>query len=73
LSLVDGDPLEAPEHVQASNALLWATNRQRWRPCSTAQSLMAYDAPDTDTDWEVVGIETDGGRSAGNPETRLGE
>jgi len=34
---------------------------------------MAYDAPDTDTDWEVVGIETDGGRSAGNPETRLGE
>ena len=56
----DDDPLEAPEHVQAANALLWATNRQRWRPCSTAQSLMAYDAPDTATDWEVVGIETNG-------------
>jgi hypothetical protein len=56
----DDDPLDAPEHVQAANALLWATNRQRWRPCSTAQSLMAYSGPDADTDWEVVGIETNG-------------
>jgi hypothetical protein len=56
------DPLDAPEHVQAANALLWATNRQRWRPCSTAQSLMAYDGSDTATDWEVVGIETNGER-----------
>jgi hypothetical protein len=56
----DDDPLDAPEHVQAANALLWATNRQRWRPCSTAQSLMAYSGPDTATDWEVVGIETNG-------------
>jgi len=56
----DDDPLGAPEHVQAANALLWATNRQRWRPCSTAQSLMAYDGPDNATDWEVVGIETNG-------------
>ena len=55
----DDDPLDAPEHVQAANALFWATNRQRWRPCSTAQSLMAYSAPDTATDWEVVGIEKD--------------
>jgi len=56
----EDDPLDAPEHVQAANALLWATNRQRWRPCSTAQSLMAYDAPDTASDWQVVGIETNG-------------
>jgi len=56
----DDDPLDAPEHVQAANAILWSTNRQRWRPCSTAQSLMAYSGPDTDTDWEVVGIEDDG-------------
>jgi Putative rep protein (DUF1424). len=56
----DDDPLEAPEHVQAANALLWATNRQRWRPCSTAQFLMAYSGPDTATDWQVVGIETNG-------------
>jgi hypothetical protein len=54
------DPLDAPEHLQAANAVLWATNRQRWRPCSTAQSLMAYSGPDADTDWEVVGIETNG-------------
>ena len=56
----DDDPLQAPEHVQAANALLWATNRQRWRPCSTAQSLMAYSVPDTATDWQLVGIEKDG-------------
>ena len=57
----DGDPLNEPEHVQAANALLWATNRQRWRPCSTAQSLMSYDGDDTATDWDVVGIETKDG------------
>ena len=56
----DDDPLDAPEHVQAANALLWSTNRQRWRPCSTAQSFMAYDAPDLDTDWQLVGVERDG-------------
>jgi hypothetical protein len=64
----DDDPLQAPEHVQAANALLWATNRQRWRPCSTAQSLMAYDAPDTATDWQLVGIEKDGEFIPANPE-----
>ena len=64
----DDDPLEAPEHVQAANALLWATNRQRWRPCSTAQSLMAYSGPDADTDWEVVGIEDDGEFISVDPE-----
>ena len=56
----DDEPLEAPEHVQAANALLWATNRQRWRPCQTAQSLMAYDGPEPASDWQVVGIEQDG-------------
>jgi len=62
------DPLEAPEHVQAANAVLWSTNRQRWRPCSTAQSLMAYSGPDADTDWEVVGIEDDGEFISVDPE-----
>ena len=56
----DDSPLNAPEHVQAANALLWATNRQRWRPCQTAQQFMAYDPPDRVTDWELVGIEKDG-------------
>lgn len=56
----DDDPLEEPEHVQASNALLWATNRQRWRPCQTAQEFMAYEPPETDGEWTLVGIEKDG-------------
>ena len=64
----DDDPLDAPEHVQAANALLWATNRQRWRPCSTAQSLMAYSAPDTATDWQLVGLEKDGEFIPADPE-----
>jgi len=64
----DDDPLDAPEHVQAANAVLWATNRQRWRPCSTAQSLMAYSAPDTATDWQLVGLEKDGEFIPADPE-----
>ena len=61
LGTYDGDdPLDLPEHQQAANALLWSTNRQRWRPCQTAQSLMAYDPPETASDWEFVGIERSG-------------
>lgn len=56
----DDDPLDEPEHVQASNTVLWATNRQRWRPCQTAQQFMAYDPPETDGEWRLVGIEKDG-------------
>ena len=68
LGTFGGDPLDLPEHVQAANAVLWSTNRQRWRPCSTAQSLMAYSGPDADTDWEVVGIEDDGEFISVDPE-----
>ena len=56
----DDDPLDAPEHVQASNTVLWATNRQRWRPCQTAQEFMAYEPPETDGEWSLVAIEKDG-------------
>ena len=56
----DDDPLDEPEHVQASNAILWATGRQRWRPCQTAQQFMKYDGPEKATDWEYIGIEKDG-------------
>lgn len=56
----DDDPLQEPEHVQAANALLWATGRQRWRPCQTAQEMMAYDPPETATQWSLAGIEKDG-------------
>ena len=54
------DPLGLPEHVQAANALLWATNRQRWRPSNGAQQHMATDPRDPDSDWQLVGIETNG-------------
>jgi len=56
----DGEgPLDAPEHVQMSNAILWADERQRWRPSNGAQEFMAYDGPDDPevSDWELVGIE----------------
>ena len=56
----DDDPLEEPEHVQAANAVLWATQRQRWRPCQTAQKYMSYDPPETDGEWRLIGIEKDG-------------
>jgi hypothetical protein len=53
------DPLEAAEHVQQSNAVLWATERQRWRPSNGAQYYMrAYpeEDPDAPSPWELEGI-----------------
>jgi len=54
------DPLDLPEHVQAANALLWSTGRQRWRPSNGAQQFMTTDPRDPDSDWQLVGIEKDG-------------
>jgi hypothetical protein len=54
------DPLDQAEHVQASNALLWATERQRWRPSNGAQQYMKTPQRDeTATTWELAGIERD--------------
>jgi len=54
------DPLEAPEHIQSANALLWSTGRQRWRPSNGAQQYMATDPRDPNSDWQLVGIKKDG-------------
>jgi hypothetical protein len=54
------DPLGLPEHIQSANAVLWATNRQRWRPSNGAQQHMSTDPRDPDSDWQLVGIETNG-------------
>lgn len=62
------DPLNAPEYVQASNAVLWATERQRWRPCQTAQQIMAADQPEPSDDWELTAVEIDGERRPVDPE-----
>jgi hypothetical protein len=53
------DPLDADDHVQMANALLWATGRQRWRPSNGAQQYMAgeYSDPGGDSPWELVGID----------------
>ena len=51
------DPLEQPEHVQKANAVLWATEKQRWRPSNGAQEYMATNQSPPDPDWELVGIE----------------
>ena len=56
----DDDPLDAPEHVQAANALLWSTGRQRWRPSNGAQAYMAADARESAEDWHLTGIEKGG-------------
>ena len=50
-------PLEAPDHVQMSNTVLWATGKQRWRPSQGAQQYMkAYPKEDDESDWELIGI-----------------
>jgi len=60
LGTFGGDPLDLPEHLQAANAVLWSTGRQRWRPSNGAQQYMATDPRDPDSDWQLVGIEKDG-------------
>jgi hypothetical protein len=57
------DPLEAPEHQQMANAVLWATGKQRWRPSQEsshgkgAQSYMASFQKESDeSPWKLVGI-----------------
>jgi len=62
------DPLDLPEHVQSANSVLWATNRQRWRPSNGAQQYMATDPRDPDSDWQLVGIEKDGEFIPADPE-----
>ncbi|MDB9281786.1 hypothetical protein PN415_18365 [Halorubrum ezzemoulense] len=62
------DPLDQPEHVQAANALLWATGRQRWRPSNGAQSYMATEPREPDSEWSVVGVEVDGEFRPADPE-----
>jgi hypothetical protein len=56
------EALSQPDHVQAANAVLWATQRQRWRPSNGAQSYMTHE-PEVDDDgeeWHLEGIERDG-------------
>jgi hypothetical protein len=53
------DPLDLPDHVQMSNAVLWATGKQRWRPSNGAQQYMkAYpkEDPDEESPWELAGM-----------------
>ena len=54
------DPLEAPDHQQMSNAVLWATGKQRWRPSQGAQSYMASETPEDpdsgESPWKLKGI-----------------
>jgi hypothetical protein len=50
------DPAEQPENVQAADALLWATSRQRWRPSNGAQSYMATEPRDGDSEWSIIGV-----------------
>jgi len=62
------DPREEPAHVQAFNAVLWATGRQRWRPSNGAQEYMATEPREGASAWEMVGVEVDGEFMAADPE-----
>jgi len=55
------DPLDAPDHQQAANAVLWSTGRQRWRPSQGAQEYMATNRGEEASTWEFVGIEDEAG------------
>jgi hypothetical protein len=64
LGTYSGDPLDAPEHQQMANAVLWATGRQRWRPSQGAQSYMATNRGfdhGIESPWKFVGIQSGDG------------
>ncbi|MDG5821944.1 hypothetical protein QA609_24535, partial [Natronococcus sp. A-GB7] len=63
LGIYEGDALEAAEHVQAFNAVLWATGHQRWRPSNGAQRHMAQARLKGKTAWELIGVTYDGGET----------
>ena len=55
--------LEAEDHILTGYALLWATERRRWRPSNGAQSYMAQKREEDPlpSEWEFVGIEDGAG------------
>ena len=52
------EALEAPDHQQKANAVLWATGKRRWRPSRGAQEYMATNRGDDEgvSEWELVGM-----------------
>lgn len=58
------DPLDAPEHVQRFNALLWATGRRRWSVSQGAQEYMTLDLDEQDDleQWHLTHFEIRGER-----------
>lgn len=57
----EDDPLDQDEHVQMANTVLWATGKQRWRPCQEAQKYMAADNRLPSGEWELIAIEDENG------------
>lgn len=50
------DPIDEDEVVQMANAVLWATERRRWRPSAGAQEYMATNRGEGSSEWSLVGI-----------------
>lgn len=51
------EALDAPEHEQRFDALLWATGRRRWSLSNGAQEWAAFEAPEAEGEWELTKIE----------------
>ena len=45
------EPLDAPEHVQRFNALLWATGTRRWSVSNGAQEYMSFEPPEHESEY----------------------
>ena len=69
------DAIEAPEHEQRFDALLWATGRRRWSMSDGAQEWAAFEEPEAEGEWELTKIEVRGAeypiRDGGEPVTML--
>lgn len=58
LGQYEEDPLEADEHIQAANAILWAAERRQTGASDRLREFMQWDAPDdpVEGDWQLTAI-----------------
>jgi hypothetical protein len=55
------DPLDAPEHEQMANAVLWATQRRQTGASKRLRQFMQTEKAPSEDDWELVAIVDSGG------------
>lgn len=65
----ESDPLEAPEEVQAANAVLWATQRRETGASRRLRQFMKGEEPEPEGEWQLTAVvDPDGEERPVDPE-----